>query len=154
MKITDSTDISILILPQEQSKFIYYISYCAVPSFLYGLYTKQYFYALTPGIGFITSINYWRHPIYSWRRNVDICFVCSSYIYNMFNANKTYYAMWYYTFACIAGSFYLLSWFYYNKKQYWLSTYSHGMVHVFGNIALCIFLYGAKIKSLTNLENI
>lgn len=135
------------ILTKPQAKFLWRTSWFSVISSLYALYQKHYWLALFPGSVFITSINYWRCPDYSWRRYIDIFVVNYSvvhqtyfaYVHNAENFQTSFLFMQ-------TGAFcFLLGVYFYEKKQYWLSTYFHALLHFFANIAN-IILYSGKIS--------
>ena len=138
---------SLSIFPtKDHSKFLWKISFVSIFSSIYAVYQKHYILALLPAGVFLTSINYWRHPDYSWRRYVDILFVNFALIY------QTYYAFSHtaehldisLVFMGAAAQFYLFGIYFYIMKQYWLSAYCHSGLHLFANIAN-IVLYSGKI---------
>ena len=45
------------------------------------------------------------------------------------------YARIYYITVSMALALYPISIYYYNKKQYWYSTYAHCMVHIIANVS-------------------
>lgn len=131
------------ILYPEQYWIIWKFSFLALGDCIYAVHRRHYDLALVPGIVFLTSINYWRKPNYSWRRNIDIVCVKTSAIYQIIRAYNSEYYRIYYIFLFLGISFYPLSNFYYNKKLFWHSTYAHIMVHIFGNISNVI-LYSSN----------
>jgi len=64
--------------------------------------------------------------------------------YQLYKAYKSQYMIQYYALMVIAVSFYQLGVYYYKKKLYWKSTYSHCMLHLIANIAN-IVLYSGRI---------
>lgn len=131
---------------KDHSKFLWKISFVSILSSVYAVYRKHYMLAPVPAGVFLTSINYWRHPDYSWRRYVDIIFVNFALIY------QTYYAFSHtaehldiaLVFMGAAAQFYLFGIYFYIMKRYWLSAYFHGGLHLFANISN-IVLYSGKI---------
>ena len=131
-------------LSPSQYNRIYKVSYLSLGSSIYAIYNGYYTLSLVPAGVFLTSINYWRNPVDSWRRKVDMGNVLLSLSYQLYIAYKAQYRAPFYTTTLIAGSMYPLALYYSSKKLYWHSTYAHCALHVIANIAN-IFLYSGKI---------
>jgi len=130
------------ILYKDQYQLLWRSSWLTFISFMYAIYNGYYDMSIAPGIIFITSINYWRKPDYSWRRYVDMtCAKCGilHHIIRAYNAqyNKEYYITIFFATAC-----YPIGVYYYNKKLYWHSTYAHCMLHIITNISTIILCSG------------
>lgn len=123
------------ILPPQYSKYIYNLSYLSAITSSYALYKGHYDLAICPGCVFVTSINYWRNPDYSWRRYLDMLVVTSSLTYQIVRAYPTKYATLYYTIVCYGIGFYSIGIWFYNRGSLWWSTVSHGMLHILGNLS-------------------
>jgi hypothetical protein len=137
-------DNDIILLP-EQSFFIWRLSFLSLFSFFYSIYQGHYNLCFVPGGVFITSINYWYKPDYSWRRYLDIFYVKSALIYQIIKARNAEYAFLYYLILTISILFYPLGIYFYKKKLYWYSTYAHSCIHIIANIAN-IILYSGYIN--------
>lgn len=61
-----------LALPPEYSKWLWRTSWTHSISVVVALSVHAYDCAIMPGIVLATSLNYWRHPDFGWRRYVDI----------------------------------------------------------------------------------
>ena len=133
------------ILYPKQSNFIYNVSFLSLISSIYAIYNKHYGIALLPGGVFITSINYWRKPDYSWRRYFDISYVIFALNYQIILSYKVQYYKEYYLLTFCGIGFFILGVNYYKKKNYWMSTYCHIMLHVMANIGN-IILYSGSMK--------
>lgn len=133
------------ILYPEQSKMIYNLSFLSLGSFVYALYNGHYDLSICPGGVFLTSIYYWVHPDYSWRRYLDMTYVIMALSYQLYRARSSQYMIPYYSMVCSAVSMYPLGIYYYKKKQYWNSTYAHCALHILANIAN-IILYSGWIE--------
>ena len=70
--------------------------------------------------------------------------VKSAVIYQHYMAYNAEYANMYYTILYIAMLSYPIGLYYYNKKDYWKSTYAHMMLHIMANIGN-IVLYSGNI---------
>ena len=135
------------ILEPKQYNILYCSSWIALFTSLFGVYKQLYIDACIPFAVFITSINYWRHPDYSWRRYLDMTTVNCSLIYQSYSSYKCKYRNYYYFYTSLAIISYMISIYYYSKKDNWKSTYFHCLLHVFANISLIYLLSGIE-KSL------
>jgi hypothetical protein len=130
---------------REQYKIIYNISFIILGTSMYAIYNGYYDLSLCSGGVFLTSINYWRSPVYySWQRYLDVSCVRLALMYHLYTAYKSEYMIHYYSLTFLAISFYPLGIYYYKKKMFWHSIYAHSALHIIANIAN-IFLYSGKI---------
>jgi hypothetical protein len=107
---------------------------------LFALYRQLYIDACFPFAVFLTSINYWRYPDYSWRRYLDMTTVKCSLVYQSYYSYKSKTRKYYYFYTALAILCYRISIYYYQKKDNWKSTYFHFLLHIFSNASL-IALY-------------
>ena len=135
------------ILEPEYASCIYRVSFISFFSFMYALHCECYDLAAVPGGVFLTSINYWREPVYGWRRNLDMSYVACALIYQNYRAyhllsspSQMPALLTYYTLMGIGIMCYKLSVHLYKKKDIWSSTYVHCLVHLLANTAN-VFLY-------------
>ena len=133
---------SVTILEKDQYSILYRVSYLALFASLYGCYRQHYELAIVPGSIFLTSINYWRRPDYSWRLYLDLGVVRGMVMYQHIMAFSHENAVPYYAMATSMIVFYLIAQHYYNKKDYWKFVYAHTMVHVCGNIGNVVLYSG------------
>ena len=122
-----------LIIPKPHANYLYYTSHMSLIIGLYGLY-KNNMMAIYPLSVYITSITYWRHPINDWRRYVDISCSAISFICQTVQAINHPKFISYISVIALAIIFYPLS-FYFQHKYLPLSTLSHSLIHIVGNIA-------------------
>lgn len=134
------------ILPEAQCAIIYKTSFLSFGSSLYAVYNGCYQLSVCPLGVFLTSINYWRKPDYSWRRYLDIGVVKCALLTQMYKAYGTRYMYHYYGLTAVAIGFYQLGVHYYKQQKYWESTYAHCALHIFANIAN-LFLYSGLHQS-------
>ena len=132
------------ILDREQYICIYKISYLSLFSCIYAIYRQHYNLAIVPGSIFLTSINYWRKPTYSYRRYLDMTVVKIMLLYQHYMAYNAEYANIYYIITLIAILSYPLGIYYYRLKYYWKSTYAHILLHILGNLGN-IVLYSGRL---------
>jgi len=133
------------ILYKEQYQFICKTSFLCIISGIYALHRGYYGMALGPTVVFLTSINYWRKPDFSWRRYVDMAVVKISLLCHFITSIRSN-RFWSYNLTIVTSVlFYLLGIEYYKRKMYWHSTYSHSMLHLIANVAN-IILYSGEIE--------
>jgi len=132
-------------LSMEQCSFIYNVSFLSLGSAIYAMYNGYYGMAFFPAGVFLTSINYWRNPDYSWRRYLDIGYVIFALLCQLYKAYWAEYGYEYCMVTFIAISFYILGIYYTKNSLHWHSTYSHCLLHIFANIANFI-LYSGKMS--------
>jgi hypothetical protein len=129
----------------EQYNIIYNISFLSLGTSIYAMTNGYYIISICPGGVFLTSINYWRKPDYSWRRYIDMAYLSVALLYQVYKAYNSQYMIHYYTLMVIAISFYPLGVYYYKQKLYWHSTYAHCGLHIMANIANVV-LYSGRIE--------
>jgi len=138
------------ILKPEYASCIYRISFISFLSSIYAIQCECYDLAAVPGGVFLTSINYWRNPVYGWRRNLDMSYVACALIYQNYRAyhllssSQSQALLAYYTLMGICIVCYNLSVHLYKKKDIWSSTYVHCLVHVLANIANVVLYSGIR----------
>ena len=132
------------ILHRNQYVYLWHLSWLAYYNGLYSAYREQPWYIVVCPFGvWLTSINYWRKPDYSWRRYVDISYVQCSLVYQVYRATRSQYMYQYYSLTLFAIYLFFLGVHYYKENKHWHSTYAHCGLHIFANIA-CVFLYSGK----------
>ena len=131
------------ILEPKQYGFLYSSSWITLFTSLFGLYRQFYLDACFPFAVFLTSINYWRHPDYSWRRYLDMATVKCSLFYQGYYSYRSKYQNYYYFYTVVAILCYKIS-IYYHHKDNWKSTYFHSLVHVFANASIVVLFAGME----------
>lgn len=139
------------ILYPKQYLLIYKISFLSFFSCLYAIYRGYYDLALVPGSVFLTSINYWRKPDYSWRRYLDVFIVLLVFTYQNIRAYNAEYMYSYYTLITISVFFFFFGVYLFKINEWWHSVYSHCLLHLFANLSNFI-LYSGHIAPLTILN--
>lgn len=121
---------------------IYYVSYLSCIPSIYGIYKGYYDLSLMSGVVTLTSVNFWRNPDLSWRREVDIHFVRLSVLYHILRAYKSQNRNIYYLISGSAITCYPISIYFFIDKEYWMFTLSHTLVHILGDLSNFILYYG------------
>jgi len=130
------------IVPKSHSRYMCVMSFCSAISGSYAIQQRLIHLSIGPFTIFLTSINYWRKPVYGFRRNFDMvcCFIALSY--HILCCIKMQSAFMYCSITTIASICWPLSWYMYNKKHFWTSTIIHSLIHVIANIANIALIYG------------
>ena len=100
-------------------------SWLSLLSCVHAVLARKYDLALTTGTVFLTSINYWRNPDYSWRLGLDLNTVRIAVSYHAIKARgrKDVYVLGCTGIGCYAAS------------QRVFPTTLHALLHVFGAAA-------------------
>ena len=138
------------VLYPDQYNLLWKVSHLCIVSCLYATYRGYYDLAATALCIFISSVNYWQKPDYSWRRYADMACVYLVMAYQIVRAYNSQYRTLYYVLLFISVSFFPLGNYFYSIQQYWYSTYAHCMLHVVANISNWV-LYSGYILPLANM---
>lgn len=116
-------------------KYLIATSHFSLISAAYGYKNGISIWILPAGV-YINSINYWRHPVMGWRRNIDMGYaisgcVCQSVVAYQHHIFQTFY----FTVLTVALLAYPLSYWFYRRKQYVASTFVHSLIHILANVA-------------------
>ena len=131
------------ILHRNQYVYLWHMSWLAFYSGLYSVYRAQPWYIVVCPFGvWLTSINYWRKPDYSWRRYLDIVYVHCAVFNHICYAYYSQYKYQYYFLLSIGIMYYHLGCYYYSKNNYELSTICHGRLHIYANLANMVLYCG------------
>ena len=141
------------ILDEPQFMVLYRASYVTLISIAYVLYRRHYILIIVPISVFLTSINYWRKPDYSWRRYLDMITVKSMIVYQIYVAYNAQFinsclALW--TISILA---YCIGTVKYRIGDRWSSVYLHVLCHTFANLGNLI-LYSGYIEPPTSVQGL
>jgi hypothetical protein len=136
-----------LISPPEQSRVIFTVAWSSLFGALTAWHKGHTDLIFVPGGIWATSLLFWWHPTYSWRRSLDMTVIQTGLWYQVVRAANAEYAFAYYVITGAAVSCYGLGWLFYLRRQTWAGTLCHAMVHVLGNIANVI-LYNGYVPPL------
>ena len=146
-----NTDTCITRLPQQpqpifqprHSRILFAASWLFLLSGLYAAYQGHYDLAIGPTGIFATSINYWRHPIHGWRRNLDILIVWIATFYQLTRALTAQHGRIFYAGYAIAFTCYPISNHYLSQGRHIESVTLHTLLHIFSNISSIILFSGS-----------
>ena len=136
-----------LIVSKHHANVFWYLSWISFISSAYAYYRNHLDLYIGPAIVGLTSLNYWRHPVKSWRRNMDIGVVHSVLFYQILRSMDVTGRHFYWCILGISCACYPLSLISEKYNAETLSIVFHAMVHVVGNISNMI-LYSGEIPEL------
>lgn len=126
-----------LIIPKTHANYLFYTSFFSMLSSIFLFYKKNNNCIYTLLI-FITSINYWRNPVYDWRRTIDILVTVVSFCF----IGKNFYIQSQFIdflqHTIISLLFYLIS-NYFQEDYIHLCTFFHSLIHIYPNIKFIIY---------------
>ena len=130
------------ILLPEQYNLLWKTSWLTLLSAAYLLHREHYDMSLLGTCVFLTSINYWRRPDYSWRRYLDLGTVFVGATYESIRARNAEYRVVFFALNTIAVASFLVAIRLYNQNRWWASTLWHANIHLTANAALLIVASG------------
>ena len=136
-----------LIVSKHHANVFWYLSWISFISSAYAYYRNHLDLYIGPAIVGLTSLNYWRHPVKSWRRNMDIGVVHSVLFYQILRSMDVTDRHFYWCILGISCACYPLSLISEKYNAETLSIVFHAMVHVVGNISNMV-LYSGEIPEL------
>jgi hypothetical protein len=127
-------------------KFSFLLGINSVMGFYKYLYHNMEYYdvLITNTLLFISSINYWRHPISGFRRNFDISMCLINLIYNTYTVSN--HPISYFHIISVGGPpiFYIVSWICYNLNYRNASTFFHCVCHFTANVGIYV-IYNVEL---------
>ena len=111
---------------------------------IYAFENNLYLYSLFLSGILVTSFNFWRHPIYGIRRNMDlyyakISFIISCIIYYIYCNNYESIFLTIFILSSILYNYYLSSYYYEKLDNKWI--FHHACFHASLVLQQCIILY-------------
>ncbi|KAL1528590.1 hypothetical protein AB1Y20_009930 [Prymnesium parvum] len=127
-----------LVLPPHLSRRILCVSFLSVASVASAAYNECKGSVVCATLVLLTSINYWRHPVFGWRRNLDIAVCAGSLSYQLGlaataappTARDAYFAMVAAALSCYGCSRY----FSFARGDKELASRFHCALHCLGNL--------------------
>ena len=126
----------------DQYKWLYLTSYAALIGSAVAFFRKHYVISFLQFLIYMTSINFWSLPDYSWRRTLDLIVVKCCVLYQTYLAYNAEYASLYYPMFLIGFMLYPLGHYFFNQGNKWLSVYSHMTLHIFAAMVSCLLYLG------------
>lgn len=124
------------IVPLSHALVLYHISRLSIITGVVGISYGKPVLGTGVLIGSALAQNYWRYPIYGWRRTLDIAWV------QLLIWSHLWY-VWpmpmYVAIQAMGVAFYGVSWYYQKKGMFWTSTMYHGLIHLCANGSLLLY---------------
>lgn len=132
---------AILYQPRH-SRIIWSASWLFLLTAIYAVSQRHYDLAIGPAGIFLTSVNYWRHPVHGLRRNIDIGFVWIATTYQLTRALTAEHGAWFYIGYVVAFSCYPVSNHLLQCGRHFESALLHAGLHLFSNISNIVLFSG------------
>lgn len=140
-----------IVIPKRQANFLWVLAWLSLVSGLYAISRGYYDLAPVPLGVWATSLLYWQHPDFSWRRYFDMAFVHLAMVYQIWRAVGAENMNAYYATLAVACVFFPLGTYFHARKMQWPSTICHGGVHVMGNVSNFV-LYSGNVVSILSYK--
>ena len=128
-----------IIATKEQANILFYLSWLSFVTGTTGIYYEKPILGILVWICYIFSINYWKNPIYGWRRTIDILWVQMLIYLHIYYVWKSQVRLTYFLIQLNGACFYCISWYYHKRNYLWMSTLCHVVVNLCANSSLLVF---------------
>jgi len=128
-----------LVLPPQYSIRIYYSSFITLFSVSRSFYFGLLDHFILSSAVFLTSVHYWKNPVFGWRRNIDITIVSISCIYQSIKAFSSNTRDLYFILILMCIICYIKA---RNSKNLHHSSLWHSTIHILANIANIVLYNG------------
>ena len=128
-----------IIATKEQANILFYLSWLSFITGATGMYFGKPILGLLVWVGSIFAINYWKNPIYGWRRTIDIFWVQMLIILHTYYVWNSPVRLRYFLIQFNGLCFYYISWYFHKKNCLWTSTLCHSVVNLSANSSLLLF---------------
>jgi hypothetical protein len=128
-----------IIATKEQANVLFYLSWLSFVTGATGLYYGKPILGLLVWIGSIFAINYWKNPVYGWRRKIDMLWVQMLIYLHIYYVWNSQVRLTYFLIQLNGVCFYCISWYYHKRNYLWTSTLCHAVVHLSANGSLLVF---------------
>jgi hypothetical protein len=115
--------------------FLWRVSWVAAATAAYAAYVGRYDGLVSIGAVLTTSLLYWAHPTYCWRRWVDMTVVHTSLAYHSWLALSSSRPVLFFSVVTAGGGAYFVGLYAYRRGHLWASTYAHATLHLLANVS-------------------
>jgi len=123
-----------LILPRQQYMYLWALAWMSFASAVVAVARGYWDLAIVPAGVWLTSILYWHKPDYSWRRYVDMGWVQLALWYQVYRAVGAENMVPFYVIMAFAVASFPVGVYFHGRREVWLCTLCHGVVHILGNV--------------------
>ena len=135
------------VVPPDCARILFWAAFLSLGSSLAAAQWGVYDGMTVAAAVFLCSVNYWRRPVYGWRRNIDIINTATCLMYQTYRCFAT---NWFYRLGYLASTYTGIGFFFLgrhlNKSNTRHGTYAHMFVHILGNIGNIFLFLGLKTK--------
>ena len=128
-----------IIATKEQANLLFYLSWLSFVTGATGLYYGKPILGLLVWIGSIFAINYWKNPVYGWRRKIDMLWVQMLIYLHIYYVWNSQVRLTYFLIQLNGVCFYCISWYYHKRNYLWAATLCHAVVNLSANGSLLVF---------------
>ena len=118
----------------EQYNILWGSSWISLFPTITAIKNEKYDLAFCTGGVWLSSLLFWKHPVNNWRRLLDILLVRGCFSYQMYKSFQLNRELVFIPVSMIGLGSYYTGCHFYNKGNYWISTYCHLSLHIFANI--------------------
>jgi hypothetical protein len=137
-------------LDETHSRRVYYSSMLSAISALVAFQFELYNFTLLAVLVLVNSINYWRHPIPGWRRNLDMLCAFGACWYQMFASfdlhNQLFFMVYWITIAIAVFCYQMARRHGRIYQNFDMASRWHIGLHVFANISNIMLYYGFSLQ--------
>jgi hypothetical protein len=130
------------IIPKEYANRILYTASLCILSMIVAYKCRLYDCMFVVFLVFVSSINYWRNPVYGFSRNIDISIVIFSFVYLLIRSFRCKYQLYYIICMFLAILSFITSYHFYEKKDYDSTSLFHVYLHILSNVSNVILFIG------------
>lgn len=135
----------------DQYRCLYLTSHLTLISGSYAFFAGYPVLSFVQFSIFMTSMNYWRLPDYSWRRYLDMAVVKTLVFYqNIYLAWDAEHRILFWLIFGIGSLTYPIGFYVHSKGYRWLSMYLHAIMHILSCVD-SIYLYTGSIPRANSL---
>ncbi|KAG9415367.1 hypothetical protein AC1031_008809 [Aphanomyces cochlioides] len=131
-----------LVLPPQYSSRLFRSSWLTAASVYSAAHHDNWICFGMTLLVLLTSLNYWRHPVHGWRRNLDMSAVFLGFAYHIYSSlfcASSYHQLFYYAFVVKTAYCYSQARAAPNKD---VSSRWHMTMHLVGNVGNLILYAG------------
>jgi hypothetical protein len=136
-----------VIVPPDCASILFWAAFLSLGTSLVAAYWGVYDGMIVAAAVFLCSVNYWRRPVYGWRRNLDIINTATCLLYQTYRCFATH---WVYRLGYLASTYTGIGLFFLGRRLHKINirhgTYAHMFVHILGNVGNIFLFLGLKTK--------
>jgi len=128
-----------LVLQKANSQRIFYVSFLTIISIVTSYLLRLYDFTIVTSLIFMSSVNYWRSPVYGIRRNTDVILTMCGCTYQLYQSIHSVYHIQYMLCVALAALCYAKAKITIDQTK---SSLWHCGIHLFGNVGNIVLYIG------------